>query len=129
VLVSKDINLRIKASIFGVPAEDYENDRALDDFSLLYTGHTELPADFWSKHAKDLRSWSEKGHTYYELKMRKNEDWAPHQCLYLAGDDEPEFRVLSITTASRGCRSSTTSPAAAIRSGASTHATGSRISR
>jgi PhoH-like ATPase len=96
VLVSKDINLRIKASIFGVPAEDYENDRALDDFSLLYAGHTELPADFWSKHAKDLRSWSEKGHTYYELKLRKNEDWAPHQFLYLAGDDEPEFRVLSI---------------------------------
>ena len=96
VLVSKDINLRIKASIFGVPAEDYENDRALDDFSLLYTGHTELPADFWSKHAKDLRSWSEKGHTFYELKMRKNEDWSPHQCLYLAGEDEPEFRVLSI---------------------------------
>ncbi len=96
VLVSKDINLRIKASIFGVPAEDYENDRALDDFSLLYTGHTELPSDFWSKHAKDLRSWSEKGHTFYELKMRKNEDWSPHQCLYLAGEDEPEFRVLSI---------------------------------
>src|SRR5882724_5743968 len=34
VLVSKDINLRIKASIYGIPAEDYENDRALDDFSL-----------------------------------------------------------------------------------------------
>jgi PhoH-like ATPase len=96
VLVSKDINLRIKASIFGIPAEDYENDRALDDFSLLYAGHCELPADFWSKHAKDLRSWSEKGHTYYELKLRKTEDWAPHQFLYLSGDDEPEFRVLSI---------------------------------
>ncbi|HEY0178038.1 MAG TPA: PIN domain-containing protein, partial [Dokdonella sp.] len=35
VLVSKDINLRIKATIFGIAAEDYENDRALDDFSLL----------------------------------------------------------------------------------------------
>ena len=64
VLVSKDINLRIKASIFGVPAEDYENDRALDDFSLLYTGHIALPTDFWTKHAKDLRSWSENGVTY-----------------------------------------------------------------
>jgi PhoH-like ATPase len=31
------------------PAEDYENDRALDDFNLLYTGATELPADFWQK--------------------------------------------------------------------------------
>ena len=46
VLVSKDINLRIKAKIYGIPAEDYENDRALDDFSLLYNGVTQLPADF-----------------------------------------------------------------------------------
>uniref|UniRef100_UPI001E52CD1C PIN domain-containing protein n=1 Tax=Dyella sp. ASV21 TaxID=2795114 RepID=UPI001E52CD1C len=37
VLVSKDINLRIKAKIYGIHAEDYENDRALDDFALLYT--------------------------------------------------------------------------------------------
>ena len=33
ILVSKDINLRIKAAILGVPAEDYYNDRALDDLS------------------------------------------------------------------------------------------------
>ncbi len=32
ILVTKDINLRIKASIYGIVAEDYENDRALDDF-------------------------------------------------------------------------------------------------
>jgi PhoH-like ATPase len=43
VLVSKDINLRIKAKIYGITAEDYENDRALDDFSLLYNGLAELP--------------------------------------------------------------------------------------
>jgi PhoH-like ATPase len=36
VLVSKDINLRIKAAILAVLAEDYYNDRALDDLSLLY---------------------------------------------------------------------------------------------
>ena len=50
VLVSKDINLRIKASICGIAAEDYENDRAIDDFNLLFTGATELPADFWERH-------------------------------------------------------------------------------
>ena len=50
VFVSKDINLRIKASIAGITSEDYENDRALDDFSLLYTGATALPEDFWSRH-------------------------------------------------------------------------------
>jgi PhoH-like ATPase len=95
VLVSKDINLRIKASIFGIPAEDYENDRALDDFSLLYSGHIELPADFWDKHA-EVRSWAERGHTFYEVKLRKDEDWHPHEFVYLPGDNEIELKVLRI---------------------------------
>ena len=63
VLVSKDINLRIKAKIYGITAEDYENDRALDDFSLLYNGLAELPANFWERHS-ELRSWSERGRTW-----------------------------------------------------------------
>jgi len=98
VLVSKDINMRIKASIVGVPAEDYENDRALDDFNLLYVGHSELSQEFWAKHAKDLRSWSERGHSFYEVKLRKDEQWHPHQCLYFNGDsgDDTELRVLKI---------------------------------
>ncbi|MDC8011774.1 PhoH family protein [Tahibacter soli] len=97
VLVTKDINLRIKASIFGITAEDYENDRALDDFNLLYVGHTELPETFWSQHQKDLKSWSERSHTFYEVKLRKNEDWYPHQCLYIPdGDDMLELRVIEV---------------------------------
>ena len=95
VLVSKDINLRIKASIFGIAAEDYENDRALDDFSLLYSGHIELPADFWDKHP-EVRSWSERGHTFYEVKLRKDEGWHPHEFVYLPGDNEIELKVLRI---------------------------------
>jgi PhoH-like ATPase len=95
VLVSKDINLRIKASIYGVPAEDYENDRALDDFSLLYAGHTELSPKFWDRHP-EVRSWSERGRTFYEVKLRKDEQWFPHQCLYLPGENDPEFRVLRV---------------------------------
>ena len=95
VFVSKDINLRIKAAIAGIASEDYENDRALDDFSLLYAGHNELPEDFWDRHA-DLRSWSERGHTYYEVTMAKDEDWHPHQFLYLPGENDVELRVLSL---------------------------------
>ena len=96
VLVSKDINLRIKAHIVGVPAEDYENDRALDDFSLLYTGATELPDDFWQRHEKDLRSWNERSHSFYEVKMGTDEEWFPNQYLYLPGEDEVELRVMKI---------------------------------
>ncbi|MGH8027074.1 MAG: PhoH family protein, partial [Pseudoxanthomonas sp.] len=97
ILVSKDINLRIKAAISGLVAEDYENDRALDDFSLLFTGATELSTDFWDRHEKDLRSWSDKaGRTSYEVAMTEDEDWYPNQFLYLPGDDEVEFRVAKI---------------------------------
>ncbi len=95
VLVSKDINLRIKASIQGVRAEDYENDRALDDFALLYTGHAELPERFWESHP-ELRSWAERGRTYYELTAHKDEQWHPQQCLYLPGENSVELRVLEM---------------------------------
>jgi PhoH-like ATPase len=41
ILVSKDINLRIKADAIGVMAEDYETDRVF--ITDLYTGMVELP--------------------------------------------------------------------------------------
>ncbi|WAT15995.1 PhoH family protein [Xanthomonas fragariae] len=96
ILVSKDINLRIKAYISGLNAEDYQNDRALDDFSLLFTGAVELPEDFWQKHNEDLRSWNERGRTHYEIVLADDEDWYPNQYLYLPGEDEVELRVAKI---------------------------------
>ncbi|MDA3913313.1 PhoH family protein [Oleiagrimonas sp.] len=96
VLVTKDINLRIKATIFGIAAEDYENDRALDDFSLLFTGSAELAEDFWDRHP-GLRSWTEQGRTWYEVKPEKDEQWYPNQCLYLPGENSVEMRVISVT--------------------------------
>jgi PhoH-like ATPase len=96
VLVTKDINLRIKASIVGIQAEDYENDRALDDFNLLYTGATQLPENFWELHGKNLKSWTERGRTFYEIKLGKNEDWFPNQYVYLPGDDEVEMKVARV---------------------------------
>jgi PhoH-like ATPase len=96
VLVSKDINLRIKASIVSIVNEDYENDRALDDFSLLYTGATALPEDFWQRHGDDLRSWTEKGRTFYEVSRKPDDDWYPNQYLYLPGDDEAELKVARV---------------------------------
>jgi PhoH-like ATPase len=56
VLVSKDINMRIKAHALGLPAEDYFNDQVLEDKDLLYNGVRELPQDFWTKHARGWRA-------------------------------------------------------------------------
>ena len=67
VLVSKDINMRVKARALGLPAEDYFNDKTLDDGDLLYTGVLALPADFWERHGKTMESWSQGGHTYYRI--------------------------------------------------------------
>lgn len=59
VLVSKDINMRIKARALGLPAEDYFNDQVLEDRDLMYSGVMTLPADFWPKHGKDMESWAD----------------------------------------------------------------------
>jgi len=67
VLVSKDINVRIKARAMGVLAEDYFNDKVLEDTDILYSGMKELPADFWDKHSKALESWQESGRMFYRL--------------------------------------------------------------
>jgi len=67
ILVSKDINMRIKARALGIPAEDYTNDKVLEDTELLYSGMTELPPDFWERHGKGMESWQQGGHTFYRL--------------------------------------------------------------
>ncbi|MEQ1511311.1 MAG: PhoH family protein [Lysobacteraceae bacterium] len=100
VFVSKDINLRIKGAIAGIQSEDYENDRALDDFSLLYTGTSALPEDFWQRYSDGLKSWTEKGRTYYKVARIEGDDWYPNQFVYLPGDDEAEFRVAKVDDAS-----------------------------
>jgi len=67
VLVSKDINMRIKARALGLPAEDYRNDKTLEDSDLLYTGVQALPSDFWERHGKTMESWQQGGITYYRI--------------------------------------------------------------
>jgi PhoH-like ATPase len=67
VLVSKDINMRVKARALGLPTEDYYNDKTLEDGDLLYTGVMPLPADFWERHGKTMESWNQGGHTYYRI--------------------------------------------------------------
>ncbi len=80
ILVSKDINLRIKAAILGVTAEDYFNDRALDDLSLLYQGMEIKGDEFWDERP-NVDSWSEGGQTFYRIPRLEDEIWYPNQCI------------------------------------------------
>ncbi len=68
ILVSKDINMRIKARALGLSAEDYFNDKVLEDADLLYTGVRELPPEFWDTHGREMESWQQGGRTYYRIR-------------------------------------------------------------
>ncbi|MBP7452826.1 MAG: PhoH family protein [Ottowia sp.] len=67
VLVSKDINMRVKARALGLAAEDYENDKTLEDGDLLYAGTLQLPPDFWTRQSKTVESWQSGSHTFYRV--------------------------------------------------------------
>jgi PhoH-like ATPase len=82
IIVSKDINLRIKAAVLGIPAEDYSNDQVLDDVTLLYTGMAGLAEDFWEHHDKSVDAWKEEGRTFYRIQGPDVAEWYPGQCLF-----------------------------------------------
>ncbi len=92
ILVSKDINLRIKAHALGIHAEDYTNDQVLDDANLLYPGKERLEPDFWETHSKDMESWKEEGRTFYRLRGPKARTWFPNEFLYT--EDEHPFEAI-----------------------------------
>ncbi len=67
VLVSKDINMRVKARALGLATDDYQNDKALEDGDLLYSGSLALPADFWTRQSKTVESWQQGSYTFYRI--------------------------------------------------------------
>ena len=91
VLVSKDINMRIKARALGLNAEDYFNDQVIEDRDLLYTGQLALPADFWETHSKKLESWQEGSHTYYRVSGPRVAQMTLNQFVYLEYPDITPF--------------------------------------
>ncbi len=93
-LVSKDINLRIKAAVVGVEAEDYRNDRVLDDLDLLHTGYTDLPPSFWANDREQLKSWTDEvGRTFYEVQGEAVKDLHVGQFVHV-GDDEAAVELI-----------------------------------
>ena len=87
IIVSKDINLRIKAGILGVPAEDYFNDQVLDDASLLHSGLHLLENDFWDTHGKDMEAWQDTGRTFYRITGPLTHKWNPNDCISTHDND------------------------------------------
>ena len=97
ILVSKDINMRIKARALEIPAEDYFNDKVLEDTDLLYTGVQELPADFWEKHGKGMESWQKDGRSYYRLAGPLVPALLVNQFVWQEGPNPFHARVADVT--------------------------------
>jgi PhoH-like ATPase len=91
VLVSKDINMRVKARALGLPAEDYQNDKTLEDGDLLYSGCLALPVDFWSKQAKTVESWQASGNTFYRIGGPIVSSMHINQFIYFEAPGEPSL--------------------------------------
>ena len=95
ILVSKDINMRIKARALGLDAQDYFNDKVLEDTDLLYTGVLQLPQDFWDKHGKDMKSGLQGEHTFYDIQGPLCRDLLVNQFVYQENGDNPFYAVVT----------------------------------
>jgi PhoH-like ATPase len=91
VLVSKDINMRVKARALGLAAEDYQNDKTLEDGDLLYSGSMALAPDFWSKQAKSVESWQAGGQTFSRIGGPVVANMHINQFVYFESPGEPSL--------------------------------------
>ncbi|HAS50957.1 MAG TPA: ribonuclease [Gammaproteobacteria bacterium] len=93
ILVSKDINMRIKARALGLEAQDYFNDKVLEDTDLLYSGILELPANFWDKHGHGMESWKRESRTLYRVKGPLCPKLLVNEFLYQEGE-QPLYAIV-----------------------------------
>ena len=67
VLVTKDINMRLKAKGAGMrKVEDYRTDQLIDDIKYLCKGYMMFPGDFWSQ-VTDVQSRQEGRDTIHSI--------------------------------------------------------------
>lgn len=78
-LVTKDLNLRIKADSIGLPAEDYETDK-LTNLNELYSGVTQ-----YSANSEEIGSLYKE----HELQLEETHSFHPNQFVILKNDCNP----------------------------------------
>ena len=83
IVVSKDINLRIKADGMGIPAEDYETDRV--DINEIYLGYSELELT-----PDAMQAFAEKGLLPFVGAPRP-----PNEYLMLINTADPQHTMLA----------------------------------
>ena len=91
VLVSKDINMRVKSRALGLATDDYQNDKTLEDGDLLYSGSMALPADFWTTHGNTVESWQQGPYTFYRITGPIVPSLLINQLVYFEAPGEPSL--------------------------------------
>jgi PhoH-like ATPase len=91
VLVSKDINMRVKSRALGLATDDYQNDKTLEDGDLLYSGAIALPTNFWTTHGKTVESWQQGAHTFYRITGPLVPNLLINQFVYFESPGEPSL--------------------------------------
>ena len=91
VLVSKDINMRVKARALGLATDDYQNDKTLDDGDLLYAGSFALPSDFWATHGQTVESWQQGAATFYRVSGPLVPSLLVNQFVFFESPGEPSL--------------------------------------
>lgn len=94
ILVSKDINMRIKARTLGLLAEDYFNDQVIQDTDLLYTGTLELSQDFFETHK--IKRLRESERAQYAIEGPLVESFYANEFLYGGGEKPFCARVRAV---------------------------------
>ncbi len=82
VLVTKDINMRLKARGIGIESEDYHSDQLLGDIAQLNKGYIEFKQSFWDE-VEDVRTEHTNGGTLYHIPRHViAQEVYPNQFLY-----------------------------------------------
>ncbi|CAI3787031.1 hypothetical protein AHFPHNDE_00686 [Pseudomonas sp. MM227] len=68
ILVTKDINMRLKARACGIAAEDYSTDQLVDDVSLLSRGYHNVTGSFWDRVSK-VETRQDHGRTWHRVQL------------------------------------------------------------
>jgi PhoH-like ATPase len=67
ILVTKDLNLRIKAKALGFKSDDFLSDHAVDDADLIYRGWREITEPVMTEWLRDAQSWKAAGISFYRI--------------------------------------------------------------
>ncbi|MDX1491771.1 MAG: PhoH family protein [Pseudohongiellaceae bacterium] len=82
VLVTKDINMRLKARGCGIESEDYHSDQLLSDIENMNQGYIEFEQSFWGE-IDDVKTEHVNGATLYHLpRSAISQEIYPNQFLY-----------------------------------------------